>query len=178
MREEFKLYVSSLFNAIPNYIYVGLLALLCLGLILILVLKREGLGKFISRLLLAEYLVLLFCSMILFRRVDDERKFLFELFWSYQKPELLVQNVMNVIAFIPVGFLLGSSYRLASWRRTLIIGAFISVIIESIQFFLKRGFSEFDDIIHNTFGCIVGYVFYCLARFVFEKFPKRNGVFT
>lgn len=39
-----------------------------------------------------------------------------------------------------------------------IIGCGISVTIESLQFFLMRGFSEFDDVMHNTLGCMIGYV--------------------
>ena len=40
-----------------------------------------------------------------------------------------------------------------TWLMVVIIGCGISVTIESLQFFLMRGFSEVDDVMHNTLGC-------------------------
>jgi len=45
-----------------------------------------------------------------------------------------------------------------TWLFTLLIGCSISVTIELLQFFLMRGFSEVDDVMHNTVGCILGYI--------------------
>ena len=38
-----------------------------------------------------------------------------------------------------------------TWLMVVIIGCGISV-------FLMRGFSEVDDVMHNTLGCIAGYI--------------------
>ena len=79
---------------------------------------------------------------------------------------------MNVIVFIPVGMILGSLLRVkgswskygswfkvnGSWLIVLLIGCSISVTIEALQFCFMRGFSEVDDVMHNTLGCIVGYI--------------------
>ena len=73
---------------------------------------------------------------------------------------------MNVV---PVGLMLGSFLRVKgsstseatksmTWLMVAIIGCGISVTIESLQFFLMRGFSEVDDVMHNTLGCILGYI--------------------
>ena len=76
---------------------------------------------------------------------------------------------MNVVVFVPVGFLLGvriqdSSFtiRKASFtiRKALLValmGCGISVTIEALQFFFMRGFSEVDDVMHNTLGCLIGW---------------------
>ena len=45
-----------------------------------------------------------------------------------------------------------------TWLMVAIIGCGISVTIEALQFFLHRGFSEVDDVMHNTLGCILGYL--------------------
>jgi glycopeptide antibiotics resistance protein len=45
-----------------------------------------------------------------------------------------------------------------TWWKALLIGGSISVTIESLQFFFMRGFSELDDVMHNTLGCILGYI--------------------
>ena len=97
---------------------------------------------------------------------------------------------MNVIVFIPIGMILGSLLRVkGSWSpndswlmvkgsstseatksmtllMVAIIGCGISVTIESLQFFLMRGFSEVDDVMHNTFGCILGYILVKGFRFM------------
>ena len=72
---------------------------------------------------------------------------------------------MNVIVFIPLGMILGSLLRgkgslsrNGSWLMVAIIGCGLSVAIEALQFLFKRGFSEVDDVMHNTFGCILGYI--------------------
>lgn len=50
----------------------------------------------------------------------------------------------------------------------MLIGGAFSVLIESLQFVMKRGFSEFDDVFHNVLGCMFGYVLYiaiaCLVK--------------
>ena len=82
---------------------------------------------------------------------------------------------MNVIVFIPIGMILGSLLRVKgsstseatksmTWLMVAIIGCGISVTIESLQFFLMRGFSEVDDVMHNTLGCILGYILVKGAR--------------
>lgn len=89
---------------------------------------------------------------------------------------------MNVIVFIPIGMILGSLLRVKgsglrngsllkvkgsstseatksmTWFVALMTGMIISVTIESLQFFFMRGFSEVDDVMHNTLGCILGYI--------------------
>ena len=53
-----------------------------------------------------------------------------------------------------------------SWLMVAIIGCGISVTTESLQFFLMRGFSEVDDVMHNTVGCLIGYMIVKGARLV------------
>lgn len=65
---------------------------------------------------------------------------------------------MNVVVFIPVGLLLGFAFKQMTWRKALLIGCSISISIEALQFWFMKGFSEVDDVMHNTFGCIVGYM--------------------
>lgn len=81
---------------------------------------------------------------------------------------------MNVVVFVPVGILLGAGFRSMTWWKVLMIGGGVSVSIEAMQFFLKRGFSEVDDVMHNTLGCLIGYGIYSLTRFGYEKLSKRT----
>ena len=41
----------------------------------------------------------------------------------------------------------------------------------------KRGLFEFDDVIHNTLGCMIGYAMACGVRRVIKGFNKKNNIF-
>ena len=159
MSDEFKQYVISLYQDIPQEVYEGLLSVFCLGLVVFIAWKGFKTGlRYSAVLLLVEYIFLLFCSTVIFRTSGETRQYDFHPFWSYSRPNLFVENIMNVVVFIPVGMMLGSFLRVkGSWLFTLLIGCGISVTIESLQFFLMRGFSEVDDVIHNTMGCLLGW---------------------
>jgi len=180
MREQFKQYVISLYQDIPQEVYEGLLSIFCIGLVIFIAWKGFKTGlRYSVALLLIEYIFLIFCSTVFFRTTSELRKYDIHPFWSYQaiqegKEDLLAENIMNVVVFIPVGLMLGSLLRVkGSWLFTLLIGCGISIIIESLQFFFMRGFSEFDDVMHNTVGCLIGYGIYYLFRIEYEKFSKR-----
>ncbi len=170
MQEEFRLYIISLYKDITPEVYEGLLSVFCLGVVLFIAFKGVRIGlRWSSVLLLIEYIFMLFCSTVIFRPTGETRQYNFHPFWSYDRPELLVENIMNVIVFIPVGMILGSFLRVKgsstseatksmTWLMVAIIGCGISVTIESLQFFFMRGFSEVDDVMHNTLGCILGYL--------------------
>lgn len=61
-----------------------------------------------------------------------------------------------------------------TWLMVAIIGCGISVTIESLQFFLMRGFSEVDDVMHNTLGCLIGYGIITILRIIFNT--RYNNV--
>lgn len=159
MSEEFKQYVISLYQDIPQEVYEGLLSVFCLGLVVFYAWKGFKTGlRYSAVLLLVEYIFLLFCSTVIFRTSGDTKQYDFHPFWSYSRPDLFVENLMNVVVFIPVGLLLSIAFKQVTWWKALLIGCSISVTIESLQFFLMRGFSEVDDVMHNTLGCIVGFM--------------------
>ena len=77
------------------------------------------------------------------------------------REDLLAENIMNVVVFIPVGLLLSIAFKQVTWWKALLIGCCFSVTIEALQFFLMRGFSELDDVMHNTLGCLIGW---CMVK--------------
>ena len=125
--------------------------------------------KWSSVLLLIEYVFLVFCSTVIFRPTGETRQYDFHPFWSYDRPELLVENTMNVVVFIPVGLLLGSAFKQMTWWKALLIGCSISITIEALQFWFMKGFSELDDVMHNTVGCIMGYIIYSILVRIFTN---------
>lgn len=46
----------------------------------------------------------------------------------------------------------------------LLIGCSISTTIEVLQFCFMKGFSEMDDVMHNTLGCILGYSLWLMVH--------------
>ena len=164
MKEELRLYLDSLINGVPHYMYEGLLYLFCIGAVLIIVCKRKRAWEGISWLLLTEYIFLIYCSTVIFRVVRGVREYDYTPFWSYNRPELLVENIMNMVVFVPVGLLLGCTSKGMRWWMALLIGMGISVSIEALQLVFKRGFSEFDDVMHNTFGCAIGFLIVAIIK--------------
>ncbi len=159
MSDEFKQYIISLYQDIPQEVYEGLLSVFCIGLVVFSAWKGLKTGlRYSAILLLVEYVFLLFCSTVIFRATGETRQYDFHPFWSYSRPDLLVENIMNVVVFIPVGLLLGIAFKQTTWWKALLLGCGISITIESLQFIFMRGFSEVDDVMHNTLGCIVGYI--------------------
>ena len=171
MQGEFKQYIISLYKDISQEVYEGLLSVLCVGTTLFIAWKGFKTGlRYSAFLLLVEYVFLLFCSTVIFRTPGETRHYDFHPFWSYDRPELLIENIMNVVVFVPVGFLLGvriqdSSFTIRKALLVALMGCGISVLIEALQFFFMRGFSEVDDVMHNTVGCILGYMMVRGLRF-------------
>ena len=177
MQEEFRQYIISLYKDIPQEVYEGLLSVFYLGVVLFIAFKGVRIGlRWSTVLLLIEYIFLLFCSTVIFRPIGETRQYDFHPFWSYDRPELLVENIMNVIVFIPVGMILGSLLRVkGSWLVALLIGCSISITVEALQFWFMKGFSEVDDVMHNTLGCLIGYGEYAVARYGYERIIRVHA---
>ena len=180
MREQFRQYIINLYQDIPQEVYEGLLSVFCMGLVVFIAWKGLKTGlRYSATLLLVEYVFLIFCSTVFFRTTSELRKYDFHPFWSYKaieegRADLLPENIMNVVVFIPVGLLLSIAFKQVTWWKVLLIGCGISVTIETLQFWFMRGFSELDDVMHNTLGCLIGYGIYSVARYGYERISKRS----
>ena len=117
MREQFRTYIVSLYQNIPTEVYEGLLSVFCLGLVIFIAWKGFKTGlRYSAILLLVEYVFLLFCSTVIFRATGEISQYDFHPFWSYKaiqdgREDLLAENIMNVVVFVPVGLMLGSFLR-------------------------------------------------------------------
>lgn len=166
--DEIRQYVVSLYQVVPISYYEGLISLFCIGSVLMLSFCGLKRGSHCSAgLLLVEYVFLLFCSTVIFRTVSEIRQYDFHPFWSYSQSDLLVENIMNVVVFIPIGLLLSLVFKQMTWWKALLIGCGISITIETLQFFFMRGFSEVDDVMHNTMGCLIGFGIMTILRIIF-----------
>ena len=72
--------------------------------------------------------------------------------------QFLLENIGNVVLFIPLGVVL-SVVKKWDVKRA---GFFISLFIEVLQFTFALGTFECDDLIHNTLGAVIGT--WCVGR--------------
>lgn len=106
------------------------------------------------------------CITILARGLSTDIHYQPKLFWSWhdwdnQRGQILA----NILMFIPVGFLLGR--RIGWWSIPFAAG--VSVVIEFLQRATGRGLMEYDDVIHNTFGTVIGVGIIMLINIIMRK---------
>lgn len=163
MIDKFREFFSYSFRDFQTSFIVGLVSAFILGTILfVVVLGWKNGMKWSAGWLLVEYLILLLYLTVFVRNVQAEWTYNISPFWSYQairegRDDILVQVIMNVLAFIPIGLLLGT-FKGMKWWHVLLIGLCFSLLIELLQLGLKRGLTEIDDVVHNVVGCMMGFV--------------------
>lgn len=181
MRELFVKYIIDLYQDVPTLVYEGLLLIFCIGTVVLIAIKGFSKGlKFSTGLLTIEYILLIYCATVVFRDCSENVGHNFIPFWSYKAIEkgiydLLAENIMNVVVFVPVGMLLSCVSRRLKWWMVMLIGFGISVSIEVLQYLYHKGFSEFDDVFHNTLGCAIGY---CSIMILKEIYTYRTKAIT
>lgn len=116
--------------------------------------------------MLVGYAFLVLVETLLIRHSFTGSHFQPQLFWSWgewavQKNQILA----NVIMFIPVGVLAGWIWK---WRG-LWFAAGLSFVIEVLQLLTARGLCEFDDVIHNCVGAVIGIMIIKTIGVVDEK---------
>lgn len=118
---------------------------------------------FISSLLFVLLITMILYITIFSRSETTESAFIFELFWSYSKDTedshyYFWLNTCNVLLFMPLGFFAPIVFEKLRWWLSFFAGALFSIFIETLQYILKKGFGELDDIVHNSLGFIIGYL--------------------
>ncbi len=175
---EVKVYATTVAGAIPVAVYWGLLAMFVIGVVVLLLWKgvRAG-GRYVSALALSEWMALVLCATVIFRSTKAERGFRlipFSSYWDFGPHgyllEMVAENLLNVVLFLPVGILLGCGVWRMTWKRALLIGCCLSGAIEALQLGFQKGFCEVDDVMHNALGSLVGYGIY---KMVTQKSQKR-----
>ena len=99
-------------------------------------------------------------------------------FWSWQHillngdMKLLQENLLNCFLLFPMGVLLPviADHRVKP-GIAFAAGVGVSAFIECSQLIFMRGLFEWDDMIHNSIGCVLGCI---LANFIFKR--KRGSL--
>ena len=176
MKTIFESFLIELVHDIPIYVYKILISFACICIVIFFATQERRKATRLSfKLLFWEYLFLTYCNTVFFRPRVNDIWHNFTPFWSYkaynsgENPELLPEIVMNIVGFIPLGFLMKAAFHKLRWWQIILTGLLISLSIESIQFFFKLGIAEFDDIFNNTLGVAIGYSLYTLIFFLLNK---------
>lgn len=161
--------------SVPLWVYAMALCLLGSGVVW-LAIKRENKGKeLFTRLFLLVYVILILCFTVIFRETRTIPHHGFDPFWHYEafrqgRLQLLPELIMNVLVFIPIGFVFCLAFRRISWWQAAIAGMGLSIGIEFLQLVFKRGCADIDDVIHNTLGCLMG----CCLYLAVSRCPRRS----
>lgn len=80
------------------------------------------------------------------------------LIYSYKDMEYLREGILNILMFVPVGFVLLDIVK--ATYQCILIGACCSLSIEVLQFILEKGTFDLADLLHNTIGAALGVCFF------------------
>ena len=133
--------------------------------------------RFVLFALLVEYLFIVLCSTVLFRPLLKAHEAVFSPLWVYfeqsnEKPGVSVWDIyVNIVLLMPVGILIAGIKPSFKWYKVLFAGLLCSLTIEVLQFMLKKGFFQLDDILHNCLGCMIGW---WLASMLLKIFWSRR----
>lgn len=133
--------------------------------------------------LLALYCLFIVWYTLLSRTQKPVRTADLRLFWSFR--DLVagkstgrtdaIQNINNILFFIPFGLLLP----LKKWWKVLLAALCFSAVIEASQYIFALGLCELDDVISNTFGALIGYWIWLGLKKIMrssDETSKKTGI--
>lgn len=86
-----------------------------------------------------------------------------------EKPEDIAQVYMNVMLYVPLGYLLPYVFEFCRKRiriRPVLLCFVASFITENLQLVFRRGFYDVDDLLSNTLGGLIGQTLYISFAYV------------
>lgn len=109
-------------------------------------------------IVLIGYVSILFFIGVLNREPDTSNTIKLALFWGYSNPPQYIyrDNLINIISFIPIGFLAGLLFKKQNVLKALLVGLSVSLVIECSQLIWNRGTFDVDDLFNNTLGAVIG----------------------
>jgi glycopeptide antibiotics resistance protein len=124
--------------------------------------KLGTLKKLLKVLLLMGCVGIIIYETILFRPVTDEASYELVPFWSYRlawrgETFYCSEIILNYLLYIPFGFMLKAVFWKMKWWQCVLICFLSSAAIEVSQLVFHIGLFEWDDMIGNTLGGLIGY---------------------
>lgn len=172
-------YVYLSFGRNDLVIYGGLAMVAIIMLVLFVKLltdHRHSMSKLYGVVFLVYFFLILYLT--LFSRklgsdgsVEDKAFRGLELAIASHSIAPMEHSLLNLALFLPFGFIIPNinSRHLACWGFAVIGGLMTSTVIEGVQMIAGLGQCDIDDIIFNTIGAALGYIF-----FVFKRQVNKN----
>ena len=150
-------------NIPMEYIIISFSVLCIVMTIGFIVYRGQRMKKFVLGALAIEYYFLVLCSTVICRTAPISKRLELMPFYNYVDiwngvdfKRTLMEVLLNVALFVPIGLLLGGMMQKGA-VKILLIGCVLSSLIGLLQLATGRGLCETNDVIHNTVGCIMGY---------------------
>ena len=165
---------------LPQGYYI---AALVLAVLLFFLFRKEKMGKRLAISLLCPYLFLVLGSTVLKRRTYIRYMHYFMPFHSWRiilrngfrrSSYQLAQVLLNVLLLSPIGLLMPVFVKRK--RLVVLFGFCFSLMIETLQLVLRRGYFETDDLIHNTVGVVIGLGIYWIGERLVRRTANRSGI--
>lgn len=95
--------------------------------------------------------------------------------WAHWSSTSWSNIILNFCMFVPLGFLLPLGFSYFRLERRILLWSFsCSLIIELTQLISRKGMFEWDDLLGNTMGALIGYGFYLLMVWIGHHFSKAR----
>ena len=129
----------------------------------------------IQVVLFFSYVIFIVWMTIMIREPrESERVLKLELFWAIRDfssnsilaKQEVIQYVLNILFFIPIGFLFPWKDHL---KYVVYIAMILSFFIELAQFIFNLGWCKLDDVISNTFGAFIGVLLYRIVEMIYRN---------
>ncbi|MFR5876120.1 MAG: VanZ family protein [Eubacterium sp.] len=102
----------------------------------------------------------------------------YRLAWHSWSAQAWRNIILNILLFTPLGFLLPLwNKKLNKIYIVLPCGIVLTILIELAQYILKIGIFEFDDILNNTFGVLIGFTILQIALNIYNKKINLKNTF-
>ncbi len=171
--------VNQQISGVSIRLFVETCALSVLVLLLVFFIYEKLTGNAIKSnkkrafLLMAVYACFIF-QIAFYRRFGMEKAHIStRIYFGFRKwdgsvdEKQLVYSFLNVVFFIPWGFLIASviDNNVRRVVMTLFYGFLTSLAIESLQYFTRTGSSEVTDLVTNVSGAMIGCALYIIISF-------------
>ena len=116
----------------------------------------------------------------MFRDSSSAHSYELELFWSYKEwiihhnAALGMEILNNILLFFPLGFIMTDAFRKCPLRIVCLVSLILSGAVECCQLIFRLGLFEFDDILNNVLGAVLGWCVFHLLKNLRSRKRRRK----
>lgn len=168
-----------------NFIMLAaaIIVFLFIFMILAVIYEKSGFMKFCWKFFLIGYLVTLVIVTLASRNRLAQPMIVKLISFHYvfiSRPDtgFMWEDFANVLMFIPYGVLLrkfiGKGHQWYGAILAIIVAAITSASIEAIQYVLRCGCTDINDLLNNVYGAVIGYIVYAVVDWGINACRKRT----